>query len=206
MAVRRIGIIMNGVTGRMGTNQHLVRSILAIIKQGGVQISDNLRLMPDPILTGRNTEKLKALAEAHGPAVIGKPLKYTTDLASALGDKNYSIFFDASGTLQRAQFVELGLEAGFLVALPRRFQGIAKRKRDLAAALLQQDQILDRGLGGLDLGLHVRNLVAVDFSDGDAERVIDAGGAAGQHIDEPLCHGRWRRQDENGSGRKRGQS
>src|SRR5262245_22554961 len=50
--VRKIGIIMNGVTGRMGTNQHLVRSVLAIIKQGGIKVSDDLVIMPDPILTG----------------------------------------------------------------------------------------------------------------------------------------------------------
>ena len=112
METRTLGIILNGVTGRMGTNQHLVRSILAIIKQGGIKINDNLRLMPDPILTGRNIEKLKALAQTHGPGAIGKPLKYTTDLAAALGDKRYSIFFDASGTLQRAPFVEMAVKAG----------------------------------------------------------------------------------------------
>ena len=78
MAVKRIGIIMNGVTGRMGTNQHLIRSILAIIKQGGIKVNDDLTLMPDPILTGRNENKLKALAEANGVK------RYTTDLQSAL--------------------------------------------------------------------------------------------------------------------------
>ena len=97
---KTLGIILNGVTGRMGTNQHLIRSILAIIKQGGIKVNDNLRLMPDPILTGRSAEKLKALAEVHGPPIIGKPLKYTTDLHSVLADRNYPIFFDASGTLQ----------------------------------------------------------------------------------------------------------
>jgi predicted dehydrogenase len=112
METRSIGIILNGVTGRMGTNQHLVRSIVAIMKQGGIKVNDNLRLMPDPILTGRSEEKLKALAEAHGPAVIGKPLKYTTDLSAPLGEKNYQIFFDASGTLQRAGFVEKAVKAG----------------------------------------------------------------------------------------------
>src|SRR5437868_14943212 len=105
METRTLGIILNGVTGRMGTNQHLIRSILAIIKQGGVKVSDDLRLMPDPVLTGRSAEKLKALAEAHGPAVAGKPLKYTTDLDAALGDPKNAVFFDASGTLQRAGFV-----------------------------------------------------------------------------------------------------
>ena len=85
MKTRRIGIIMNGVTGRMGTNQHLIRSITAIMKQGGVRISPDLTLMPDPILTGRNENKLKALAEAYGPGATadGKPYRYTTDIDGA---------------------------------------------------------------------------------------------------------------------------
>src|SRR4051812_3734095 len=109
METRKIGIILNGVTGRMGTNQHLVRSVLAIMKQGGVKVSDDLRLMPDPVLTGRNANKLRALAETH--ALNGQPLKYTTDIDSVLGDKAYEIFFDASGTLQRAGFVEKAVKA-----------------------------------------------------------------------------------------------
>jgi predicted dehydrogenase len=112
METRRIGVILNGVTGRMGTNQHLVRSILAIIAQGGIKVSDDLRLMPDPILTGRNSNKLKTLADVHGNKTIGQPLKYTTDLDAALGDSNYHVFFDASGTLQRAGFVEKAVKAG----------------------------------------------------------------------------------------------
>src|SRR3954466_4662313 len=109
METRKIGIILNGVTGRMGTNQHLIRSVLAIMKQGGVKVSDALRLMPEPILTGRNENKLRDLAEAHG--VGGKPLKYSTDIDAALGDKSNEIFFDASGTLQRAGFVEKAVKA-----------------------------------------------------------------------------------------------
>lgn len=111
METRSIGIILNGVTGRMGTNQHLVRSILTIIKQGGVKVSDNLRLMPEPILTGRNEDKLRTLAETHGLGTIGKPLKFTTDLDAALGDAKNQIFFDASGTLQRAGFIERAVKA-----------------------------------------------------------------------------------------------
>ena len=65
MTERRIGIIMNGVTGRMGTNQHLVRSVLAIRDQGGVPVGDGVVLMPDPLLVGRNEHKLRALAEAY---------------------------------------------------------------------------------------------------------------------------------------------
>ena len=120
MTTQRVGIILNGVTGRMGTNQHLIRSILAIIKQGGIRISPELTLMPDPLLTGRNENKLKALAQAHGPDAIGKPLAWSTDVQAALdgkvtgamGESDYGIFFDASGTLQRARFVEMAVEAG----------------------------------------------------------------------------------------------
>ena len=100
-----IGIILNGVTGRMGTNQHLVRSILAIREQGGVELSDGTMLMPDPILT-RNEEKLRALAKEHGVE------KFTTDLDSVLADSYYEIFFDASGTPYRIPFLERAIAAG----------------------------------------------------------------------------------------------
>jgi predicted dehydrogenase len=105
METKRIGIIMNGVTGRMGTNQHLIRSILAIMQQGGVKVNDELTLMPDPILTGRNEDKVRALAQKHGVA------KYSTNLDAVLADPAYEIFFDASGTLQRAGFVERAVKA-----------------------------------------------------------------------------------------------
>ena len=70
MNERRIGIIMNGVTGRMGLNQHLVRSILAIRKQGGVALADGSRLIPDPILVGRNAAKLEQIASEHEVAAL----------------------------------------------------------------------------------------------------------------------------------------
>ena len=73
-----IGIIMNGVTGRMGTNQHLMRSIVAIIRQGGVRLSDDEVIMPDPILVGRNPAKLEKLASLSGIE------KRTTDLEAGL--------------------------------------------------------------------------------------------------------------------------
>ena len=60
---KRIGIIMHGVTGRMGMNQHLIRSILQIRSQGGVALKDGTRLMPDPVLVGRNAGKIEALAK-----------------------------------------------------------------------------------------------------------------------------------------------
>src|SRR5579875_196142 len=96
MGTRRIGIIMNGVTGRMGTNQHLIRSILAIRQQGGVRLPDGDTLMPDPILVGRSESKLRALAEAHGIA------RWSTNLAACLANPEDEIYFDAQATTLRA--------------------------------------------------------------------------------------------------------
>jgi predicted dehydrogenase len=106
MKQHNIGIIMNGVTGRMGTNQHLLRSIAAIIKQGGVKISEEEVIMPDPILVGRNKEKLEKLCELSGAK------KMTTDLDEALADKNNIIYFDAQVTGRRAEAVKQAVKAG----------------------------------------------------------------------------------------------
>jgi predicted dehydrogenase len=112
LETRRIGIVMNGVTGRMGANQHLLRSILAIMQQGGVRISDDLTLMPEPVLTGRNPNKLRHLAETRAPEQIGRPINWSTDLEAALSSEQDRIFFDASSTLLRGQFIEKAVEAG----------------------------------------------------------------------------------------------
>lgn len=106
MIIHNIGIIMNGVTGRMGTNQHLLRSIVAIIEQGGVKISPEEIIMPDPILVGRNEAKLAALAKQSGLT------KFTTDLDSVLSDPNYQIYFDAQVTGRRAAAVKKAIHAG----------------------------------------------------------------------------------------------
>ncbi len=111
MKIEKLGIILNGVTGRMGTNQHLIRSILAIMKQGGVKVSDDHVLMPQPILTGRSAAKLKALAEQVQDEVTG-PIPWSTDVDAALANPENHIFFDSSGTLQRAGFVEKAVKAG----------------------------------------------------------------------------------------------
>jgi predicted dehydrogenase len=97
---------MHGVTGRMGTNQHLVRSILEIRRQGGVALRDGTKLMPDPILVGRNAEKLEALARAHGIE------RWTTDLASVLGNASDTVFFDAASTQLRPAILEQAIAAG----------------------------------------------------------------------------------------------
>jgi predicted dehydrogenase len=101
-----IGIIMNGVTGRMGLNQHLRRSIYAIIKQGGLKISETETILPRPLLVGRSAAKLDAISEECGG------LPYTTDLDAALQDKSYSIYFDAQTTDRRAEGVRKAVAAG----------------------------------------------------------------------------------------------
>jgi len=106
MKTHTIGIIMNGVTGRMGANQHLHRSIHAIRQQGGVRISDNEVIVPEPILVGRNEDKLKKLSEAHG----GVP--YTTNLDACLHDDAYSVYFDAQTTQRRFEAVKKAVAAG----------------------------------------------------------------------------------------------
>jgi predicted dehydrogenase len=106
MATRRLGIIMNGVTGRMGTNQHLVRSILAIRSAGGVVLKNGDRVMPDPILVGRNPDKLAALAAAHGIA------RWTDDLDAALANSEDTLFFDAATTVARAALLKRAMAAG----------------------------------------------------------------------------------------------
>ena len=106
MKQHKIGIIMNGVTGRMGTNQHLLRSIAAIIQQGGVKIGEEETIMPDPILVGRNIDKLEKLCELCGLKRI------TINLDEALADKNNIIYFDAQVTGRRADAVKQAVKAG----------------------------------------------------------------------------------------------
>ncbi|GHO97066.1 oxidoreductase [Reticulibacter mediterranei] len=106
MAVRRVGVIMNGVTGRMGTNQHLIRSIVAICDQGGIALSNGDVLMPEPILVGRNEHKLRALAEAHNIE------RWSTDLAACLANPDDEIYFDAQATTLRVESVKAAIQAG----------------------------------------------------------------------------------------------
>ncbi len=104
--VESIGIIMNGVTGRMGTRQHLIRSMVAIREQGGVQVGPNEFVMPEPLLVGRNAEKLQALCKEHGIE------KYTTSLDDALAMPGYPIYFDSQITGRRFDSVKKAIEAG----------------------------------------------------------------------------------------------
>ena len=106
MARRPIGIIMNGVTGRMGHRQHLVRSILAIREQGGLPLADGTVVWPEPVLVGRSEDKLRALAERHGLR------RWTTDLDRALADPANEIYFDAQLTRVREGSLRAAIAAG----------------------------------------------------------------------------------------------
>src|SRR5438034_652338 len=106
MTVRTVGIIMNGVTGRMGTNQHLIRSIAAIREQGGVSLPGGDVLIPNPILVGRNENKLRALAQAHGIE------RWSTDLNDCLANPEDEIYFDAQATTLRPESIKTAISAG----------------------------------------------------------------------------------------------
>lgn len=105
MAEQRLGVIMNGVTGRMGMNQHLARSVMAIRKEGGVRLADGTQVIPDPILVGRNAEKLKKLAAEHGIE------RWTTDLDGALRNPDDAVFFDAASTKLRPAVLKRAIAA-----------------------------------------------------------------------------------------------
>ena len=104
--LRTVGIVMNGVTGRMGTNQHLIRSILAIRRQGGVAGAGGQTIWPEPVLVGRSEAKLRALAERHGLE------RWSTDLDEALADPGCEVYFDAAATSARADGMERAIAAG----------------------------------------------------------------------------------------------
>lgn len=106
MTQRRLGIVMHGVTGRMGMNQHLIRSVAAIRAQGGVTLSDGSRVQLDPILVGRNADKIQELAKAHGIE------RWTTDLDAAIADPKDEVFFDAATTQMRPTLLEQAINAG----------------------------------------------------------------------------------------------
>ncbi|MFI7606561.1 Gfo/Idh/MocA family protein [Micromonospora sp. NPDC049366] len=106
MAARKLGVVMNGVTGRMGYRQHLVRSVLAIREQGGVALSDGTRVQLEPLLVGRNETKLREIAERHDLP------RWTTDLDAALADADFPVYFDAQLTQVREKSLIKAMDAG----------------------------------------------------------------------------------------------
>ena len=106
LTTRKVGIIMNGVTGRMGTNQHLMRSLMAIREQGGLRVGPAEVVLPEPVLVGRDPVKLEGLAARAGG------LRWTTDLHAALADRSCEIYFDAQTTDRRVEGVKKAIAAG----------------------------------------------------------------------------------------------
>ncbi|MBB5852318.1 Gfo/Idh/MocA family protein [Amycolatopsis umgeniensis] len=106
MTTRKLGVVMNGVTGRMGYRQHLVRSVLAIREAGGVELADGSRVQLEPVLVGRNADKLEEIADRHGLT------RWTTDLDAALGDDDLPLYFDAQLTAVREKSIVRAIDAG----------------------------------------------------------------------------------------------
>ncbi|MFL1379853.1 MULTISPECIES: Gfo/Idh/MocA family protein [unclassified Nocardiopsis] len=106
MSDRVLGIAMNGVTGRMGYRQHLTRSILAIRDDGGIELPDGSRLLPEPVLIGRSERKLREIADRHGLT------RWSTDLDAVLSDPEISVYFDAQITHAREAAVRSAIAAG----------------------------------------------------------------------------------------------
>ena len=198
MATRNIGIIMNGVTGRMGTNQHLLRSIKAIRDQGGLKISDDLTLMPDPVLTGRNHDKLAALAARAGVA------NFTTDLDAVLAKPEYEIFFDASGTLQRAGFIERAVKAKKAVYCEK--PTAVETKEALRLAKLCEDAGLKNGVVQDKLWLSGIRKFKLLRDQGFFGRILSVRGEfgywvfTGEDADQPIQRPSWNYRKEDGGG------
>jgi predicted dehydrogenase len=127
MARRPIGIIINGVTGRMGYRQHLVRSLLAIREDGGILAADGSRIWPEPVLVGRSAAKLAEIAERHGLT------DWTTDLDSALARDDVEIYFDAQLTRQREKAIRKAIAAGKHIYTEKPLAEDAQAAFDLAA-------------------------------------------------------------------------
>lgn len=105
MTRRTVRIAMNGVTGRMGYRQHLVRSILAIREQGGLDLGDGEVLWPEPVLVGRRAHALEELAAQHGLT------EWSTDLDAVLADESIDIYFDAQVTSARVEAIKKAIAA-----------------------------------------------------------------------------------------------
>jgi predicted dehydrogenase len=103
--IHTVGVIMNGVTGRMGLNQHLRRSLWPIMQAGGLRLGDAEAILPKPLLVGRNPAKLEAISKEFGG------LPWTTDLSKALADPAYTVYFDAQTTDRRAEAVRQAIAA-----------------------------------------------------------------------------------------------
>ena len=193
---RVVGVIMNGVTGRMGMNQHLIRSILAIRAQGGLEVPGGDPIWPEPILVGRSERKLAALAAEHGVE------RWTTDLDAALADPSYEIYFDAQLTSARPPAVEQAIAAGKHVYCEKPVTpdvesalALARQARDAGVKVgVVQDKLFLPGL------LKLRRLVESGFFG----RIIAARGEFGYWVypgpDPKPQRPSWNYRSEDGGG------
>jgi predicted dehydrogenase len=195
-STQRIGIIMNGVTGRMGTNQHLIRSIKAIIDEGGVDLGDGRRLLPDPILVGRDESRLRALAERTGVA------RFTTSLDAALANPDDTIYFDATVTGMRPACVRQAIAAGKHVYCEKpvamNTAGALDLYRAAAAAGIKHGVVQDKlWLPGL---VKLRRLI----DEGFFGRILSVRGEFGYWVfagdDQPGQRPSWNYRKQDGGG------
>ena len=196
MATQRIGVIMNGVTGRMGLNQHLVRSIVAIRKQGGVPLPNGDRLVPDPILVGRNEAKLRDIAAAHGMERV------STDLDGCLANSADAVYFDATPTSRRADHVRRAIAAGKHVYCEKPLAPTTAEALDLARRAerrpvkhgVVQDKLFLPGIRKL------KRLVDASFFG----RILSVRGEFGYWVfegdDQPAQRPSWNYRKEDGGG------
>lgn len=196
MKEHKIGVILNGVTGRMGRNQHLARSIMAIIKQGGVRISDDEVILPDPVLMGRNENKLKALAIEYGLE------RYTTDLDSCLADPYNQIYFDTQLTNLRVEAVRQAITAGKVIYCEKpsaeTLSGALALYREAKEAGLKNGVVQDKlFLPGL---LKLKYLIDAGFFG----RILSVRGEFGYWVfdgkDQPMQRPSWNYRKEEGGG------
>jgi len=176
MATISLGIIMHGITGRMGYNQHLVRSILAIREQGGLLLRNGDRLMPDPILVGRNADKIEAVARKHGLT------RTTTDLDSALADPNNKIFFDAGSTQMRVALLRKAIEAGKHVYCEKPISGTLEEA--LSVASLAEERGVKNGVVQDKLYLPGLRKIALLKDSGFFGRILSVRGEFGYWVFE----------------------
>jgi predicted dehydrogenase len=187
---------MNGVTGRMGMNQHLIRSILAIREQGGIAVAGGEPIWPEPLLVGRSESKLRALASAHGLE------RWTTDLDAALADPEYEVYFDAQLTSARPPAVEAAIAAGKHVYCEKPVTpdvesalALARAARDAGVKVgVVQDKLFLPGL------IKLRRLVEAGFFG----RIIAARGEFGYWVypgpDPKPQRPSWNYRSEDGGG------
>lgn len=195
--MQNVGIIMNGVTGRMGTNQHLIRSILALRDEGGVELPSGERVMPDPVLVGRNERKLKELSEEHGV----ERWSADPDLESVL-DGDDEIYFDSQVTPRRPDALLKAIDAGKHVYCEKPLAGDLETALEVTRAAEQSDSkhgiVQDKlWLPGL---MKLERLIEQDFFGEILSVRIEFGYWVFEGQVQPAQRPSWNYREEDGGG------